>query len=265
MGKYIHGTSASEQKRLADLNEATNARFRSYLDGHGVQRVLELGSGLGLLTREVADSLPSAHVVGIEFSAQQLARAPQGVPNLEFRQGDVHALPFEDGTFEIVYARYVLEHVREPAQVLREAHRVLAPGGRIVLQENDISLTRLDPPVPAFDAVWRAFARLQARLGGDPHIGTKLYRLLFEASFERISLASEPELHSHGTPAFDAWISNLEEQIVSSRDELVSDPRVSVELLCAAQKELARLRDDQRASAVFHWNRAQGIKPRSTR
>jgi SAM-dependent methyltransferase len=46
---------------------------------------------------------------------------------------DAHALPFEDGTFEIVILREVLEHVRDPRQVLSELHRVLKPGGQLLL------------------------------------------------------------------------------------------------------------------------------------
>ena len=50
--------------------------------------------------------------------------------------GDVHDLPFGDQTFDLVYGRYILEHVSDPIQVIQQAKRVLVPDGRICFQEN---------------------------------------------------------------------------------------------------------------------------------
>src|SRR3954465_1582372 len=105
-GVYIHGTQPSEQERLAGLNRMTNAAFLSFLNVPPHARVLEVGSGLGLLAVEVADAAAHVQVVGVEISAAQIAAAPAH-PRVTYVQGDAHTLEFPDGTFDVVYARYL--------------------------------------------------------------------------------------------------------------------------------------------------------------
>ena len=129
---YIHGTEPSEQERLAGLNRMTNAAFIRFLDVPAGAHVLEVGSGLGLLAFDVANAAHDVMVVGVEISAAQIAKAPAH-KRVTFKQGDAHTLDFPDGAFDIVYARYLLEHVADPAHVVREMRRVTKPGGTIVI------------------------------------------------------------------------------------------------------------------------------------
>src|SRR5262249_20845323 len=107
---YIHGTAPSEQRRLAGLNRLTNATFVEFLRVRPGMRVLEVGSGLGLLAVAVARAAPDVRVVGVEQSADQISAAAKD-PTVQYLQGDAHRLQFDDGSFDLVYARYVLEHV----------------------------------------------------------------------------------------------------------------------------------------------------------
>ena len=151
-GIYIHGTEPSEQERLAGLNRITNAAFIQFLNVGDGSHVLEVGSGLGLLAVDVADAAAGVHVVGVEISAAQIAAAPSH-PRVTFVQGDAHSLDLPDAGFDLVYARYLLEHVADPERVLREMRRCAKPGGRVAVCENDVSLLRFDPPCPAFDRI----------------------------------------------------------------------------------------------------------------
>ncbi len=262
---YIHGTAASEQERLASLNRANNPIFLGFLDLNGARSILEVGSGLGILAADVARAAPGARVVGIEYSAEQLAECPrpgdEGTPaNLSFVRGDAHALPFEDGSFDVVYCRFVLEHVGDPLRALREMRRVLTPGGRAFVQENNILMNDFDPDCPAFERVWRAFAALQARLGGDALVGKRLFRLLKQAGFENCRLSIQPEVHHAGQPAFEPWVRNLIGNIRSGEAALVKEglaTRAEIEAAAAELEALMR-RDD--ATALFYWNRAVGVK-----
>jgi ubiquinone/menaquinone biosynthesis C-methylase UbiE len=164
---YIHGTTPDEQLRLARLNALTNPPFLEFLQVKPSDRVLEVGSGLGILAAEVAQRVPEGEVWGLEYSPDQLEAVAVSAPNLHFIQGDAHYLPFEGDSFDVVYCRYLLEHVADPAAVLREMRRVLRPGGRVFVLENDISVNRFDPPCPVFHKLWQAFITLQSRLGGD--------------------------------------------------------------------------------------------------
>src|SRR5437667_12017839 len=116
---YIHGTSESEQERLALLNRLSNPPFLEFLNLRGDERVLEVGSGLGILTADAAARLESGFAVGVEYSRDQLAAACPG-ERVQFCRGDAHRLPYSDSRFDVVYCRYLLEHVPDPVRVLRE-------------------------------------------------------------------------------------------------------------------------------------------------
>lgn len=246
---YVHGTHPEEQERLAALNRLTNDTFIDFLGVRPGMRVLEVGSGLGILAAAVAAR--GAEVVGVERSPEQLAAARR-TPNVTLVEGDAHALQFPDASFDLVYARYVLEHVSDPQRVLREMRRVARPGARVAACENDISLMRLDPPCPAFDAAWQALARYQETLGGDALIGRRLFRLFRNAGFTNIELSVQPEVHWAGSPGFGEWVRNIIGNVDSARRgmDAATAGRAITEL------EAFLRRDD--ASVIFIWNRAVG-------
>jgi SAM-dependent methyltransferase len=258
---YIHGTDPQEQERLATLGELTDEAFVRFLEVRPGDAALDVGSGLGNLARRVAGLIPNGEVWGVERSAVQLARAKERAGgNLHFLQGDAHALPFEEGRFDVVYCRYLLEHVAGPAKVLREMRRVLKPGGRALAQENDVLVNTFDPDCPRFDHVWRQFARLQELLGGDARIGKKLYRLFRDAGFADVRLTIQPEVHSAGMATFRVWVENLIQNVRPAEAELVGRGLLTAEELREGLAELRRLKDDETASAFFYWNRAVGVK-----
>ena len=126
--KYVHGTSPDEQARLAQLNQITNPQFIQFLEVRHTDQILEIGAGLGILASQVAEVASAGSVTAIEFSDEQLARRRGSRENLYFVRGDAHHLPFPDASFDVVYCRYVLEHMADALRVIQEAHRVLRPG-----------------------------------------------------------------------------------------------------------------------------------------
>lgn len=256
---YIHGTASRERARLSELNRLTNATFVRFLDVHPNMRVLEAGSGLGILAAEVAAAAPGVEVTGVEISAEQLASAAVA-PSVRFVHGDVHELRFPDDSFDLVYARYLLEHVADPERVVHELRRVVRPGGRVALCENDISLLHLDPPCPLFEQIWSDFARYQSLLGGDALIGRRLFRLLRNAGFDDVQVSVQPELHVHGTPHFASWIENLAGNIEGARAGLVASSVCEELHIERALGELRGLLAQKDASSLFVWNRAVARK-----
>lgn len=256
---YVHGTGPAEQERLVRLNRTTNTAFLEFLRLRPGMHVLEVGSGLGILATEVAAMVGDGDVVGVERSPQQLSAARQA-PNVRYVQSDAHQLDFPDDTFDLVYARYVLEHVTRPEQVLAEMRRVTRPGGRVAGCENDISLLRIDPPCPAFERVWDAFKRYQVGLGGDPLIGRRLYRLFQHAGLREIELSAQTEVHWHGSPGFDVWIQNVIGNIEGARAGLVESGLCREPEFQQAIEELMNARRRPEASSGFMWNRVVGVK-----
>ena len=95
-------------------------------------RVLDLGSGAGQFTAELVQA--GADVVGVEIAEAAVARGRAGHPGLDFRLAPIEGpLPLEDGSFEVVWASEVIEHVADTASWLSDVRRVLVPGGKLLL------------------------------------------------------------------------------------------------------------------------------------
>ena len=109
-----------------------------------VRSVLEVGAGTGRLLRELAARFPGARITGLDRSRGMLARAA-GLPRV---RGDASRLPFAAGAFDLVLSAFMLFHVPDPAEALAEAHRVLAPGGRVA------SITWGEDELSPAEAMW---------------------------------------------------------------------------------------------------------------
>ena len=124
-------------------------------------RVLEVAVGPGAALVEMARSVaPDVPVVGLDLSEGMLRQAAcraaeAGLANVELVQGDARALPFTDGSFDVVFNAYMLDLIRlaDMPTVLGEFRRVLRPGGRLVL----LNLSKRDPSrLTWFERLYRA-------------------------------------------------------------------------------------------------------------
>jgi ubiquinone/menaquinone biosynthesis C-methylase UbiE len=121
--------SGSNQGYAPNLRRWMTAELR---DLPRTAPVLEVGCGDGSFTTDLAERFSS--VTGIDISAGQVAENTERLPNITFLQHDVsERFPFADGTFEVVWCSEVLEHLFDTAFALREMHRILKPGGRLLV------------------------------------------------------------------------------------------------------------------------------------
>jgi SAM-dependent methyltransferase len=100
------------------------------------KQVLEIGLGEGSESEQLIRR--GAHWSGVDLTAESVARVRtrmtlRELPYQELRQGSVLDLPFADDTFDMVFSHGVLHHVPDIGQAQREIHRVLAPGGELVI------------------------------------------------------------------------------------------------------------------------------------
>lgn len=142
---------AAADRRLRILRSQVRDRVLHKAGLKRGSRVLDLGCGMGLLSLDAARIIgPEGRVLAVDSSPgalQKLSRRAEraGLNNILPLQGDISRLPVEDGAVDAVVARSVLSYVARRGEVLREARRVLRPGGALsvfepVLSEEELSL-----------------------------------------------------------------------------------------------------------------------------
>ena len=208
---YSEAAAAFMVRRRLDPN---GAFFLPYLKS-GIA-VLDCGCGPGTITRDIAQRIAPGRVVGLDFSADQIAVASrdagsQGIPNIEFKQGSVYELPFADASFDAVFSHALLEHLREPAKAVAEFRRVVKPGGALGVCTPDWGGFLVVPPSEELLLAFEAYKELQNRNGGDAYCGRKLGGYLADAGFEKIELRARYENYDPLTVIGDFLAMNLEE------------------------------------------------------
>jgi SAM-dependent methyltransferase len=266
--EYIHGTSPEEQERLARLNALLNRASLAALSLAGGERILDVGSGLGQLTRAMGRAT-GRRVVGIERNAEQreaaqrLAREAGETEFADFRDGHAESLPLihdEWESFDIVHARFVLEHVRDPLAVVRQMAKAARTGGRIVLEDDDHDLLRLWPEPEGFAELWKAYMCTYDRIGRDPIVGRRLVALLHEAGTHPAHNRLIFFGGCAGDPEFRLYAENLALILDGAREAILSgSPDVTrFEAAIAALRGWA-LRPDAAIWYAMSW--AEGLKP----
>jgi demethylmenaquinone methyltransferase/2-methoxy-6-polyprenyl-1,4-benzoquinol methylase len=116
------------------------------------ERALDLATGTGDIARRLRRAVgEGGRVVGLDFSPEMLAAARRrGEDGVEWLEGDMLNLPFEDGSFDVVTVGFGLRNVNDLPRAIAEAYRVLAPGGRYA--SLDLAKPRIPVLKPFMDA-----------------------------------------------------------------------------------------------------------------
>lgn len=250
---YTHGHAESV---LRSHRWRTVENSAAYLLPHLVAgaEVLDVGCGPGTITIDLAQRVQPARVLGVDpaedaVTAAQEAIAAAGIDNVEARTGDVYALDLPDGSFDVVHAHQVLQHLTDPVAALREMRRVCRPGGVVAARDSVYRAMSWFPLDPRLDRWLEVYCAVAEHNGGEPDAGSRLTTWAAAAGFT--SVTSSASAWCYATPEERAWWGGLwADRITTTR---LADQ--AIELGLASSAELADLADAWRswAAADHAW------------
>jgi ubiquinone/menaquinone biosynthesis C-methylase UbiE len=187
---YTHGYDEVIVESMATRTANVEAGFFLPYLRPGM-RLLDVGCGPGTITVGLAAAVAPGDVVGIDREPSQIERAralaaEQGLTNVRFELAHAEEIPFPDGSFDAAFEHTLLEHVADPARIVREMHRVLTSGGVIGVADGDWNGFILAPHSdPVIDSL-ALYERVWQHNGGDPRLGHRNRAILREAGFVQI-------------------------------------------------------------------------------
>jgi arsenite methyltransferase len=181
------------------------------------QVVLDLGSGAGFDSFLAARAVgPSGSVIGVDMTHEMLNKAREnaqknGFTNVEFRLGEIEALPVADNSVDVIISNCVINLSPEKQRVFDEAFRVLKPGGRLAVAD----MVATAPLPDEIKCDWAAYTGCMA---GASQI-TDLQRILEASGFKKIKIAPKDSSRSF----IREWLpgKRIEDYLVSATIEAV--------------------------------------------
>lgn len=161
--------------------------------------VLEVAPGPGYLAIEMA-RLAHLQVIGLDISRTMVEIARENATAagvaVDFHQGDATAMPFAEGSFDLIVCQAAFKNFRRPVSALNEMHRVLRPGGLAVIQDmrKDASAAEIAQEVKSQDlGGLNGFItkRILARLRSRAYSAAQFERLVAESSFPMCAIKTD--------------------------------------------------------------------------
>jgi SAM-dependent methyltransferase len=167
---------------------------------------LDIGCGPGTITADLAELVAPGPVTAIEPVPEPLADAKsfagsRNLTNVTFEIGDVHALPYDDDSFDVVHAHQVLQHVHDPVGALREMRRVSR--GVVAARDSDYEAFTWYPLSPVLDEWLELYRKVARRNGGEPDAGRQLLSWARAAGFTDVEAGAS--VWCHATPETREW------------------------------------------------------------
>ena len=194
--KYVIRGGVEGRERLRLLSEVMGPFTRGLLETVGIPAgsiCLDVGCGGGDVTVELARAAgPTGRAVGVDLDETKLQIArreadQQGLSNIGFEVRDVTAWE-PDELFDVVYARFLLTHLRNPGHLVSAMRRHLRPGGVVIVEDIDYRGHFAEPDCRALGRAVELYTKSVQSRGADPNIGPRLPGLLREAGLEGVQM-----------------------------------------------------------------------------
>lgn len=197
--QYIIGGGEAELERLRIIASILRPSTLDVLKRAGLKpgmRCLDVGCGFGEVTFDIADAVgPGGHATGVDIEAKRLDSATEracreGRTNVAFQTADITQpllaqLP-QDGDasgLDLIYVRFVLTHLKDPAGALANLKAALKPGGVLIVEDVDMSVRVCYPPSVPYDRFFELYDTAVLKRDADPQIGPKLPFMFRDAGF----------------------------------------------------------------------------------
>jgi ubiquinone/menaquinone biosynthesis C-methylase UbiE len=196
MARYIIHGGLEGKERLAVLGRVLRASTLSWLERAGLapgMSAIDLGCGGGDVTLELARRVDAqGRVIGVDMDETNLALARRdaeaaGLGNVHFQVLRAEAWG-EVLQYDLLYCRFLLSHLADPADMLRRMLAAARPGGVAVVEDVDFRGHFCYPPCAGFDRYVELYRAAAARQGADADIGPKLYQMLLDAGWRNVEL-----------------------------------------------------------------------------
>ena len=155
------------------------------------QCLLDVGCGPGTITVDLAKYVAPGRVLGFDRAETAVDEAiGLDAKNVEFRQGDAYDTGLEDGSFDVIHAHQVLQHLTDPVRALREWKRVLSRNGVLAVRDSDYGAFIWGPSDPLLDRWLSLYHGITERNGAEADAGRRLKGWVRSAGFERVECSS---------------------------------------------------------------------------
>ena len=240
--RYLHSNTKDEVElnRLRLLERIDDPTTTRHLESIGISEgsnCLEVGAGAGSIAQWLSKRVgPTGRVVATDIDMRFL----QGIsaPNLEVRRHDITKDELEEGEYDLVHCRYVLEHLIEPEKALKRMADAVRPGGWLLIEESDygswLSADVTDPSAAFFTTTCRAlFDFLRKRGIADPFFGRRVHGLMEQIGFVDVCHDGWARTYRGGEPATCIW---------SATFQAAARPMIAAGLLSQEQHDNVVLR-----------------------
>jgi SAM-dependent methyltransferase len=161
-GRQCYQEMLAHQEDGPPAEESVRRLMPKYVCDLKPERILEVGCGDGRLYRQLRSYGYAGQYVGIDVADYLVRDNQRRHPDAEWRGAKAYHIPFDDGSFDVCFSLYVLEHLVYPESALHEMVRILRPGGRVVLVFPDIAESgRLGSQQLGFSPMGTASERLR--------------------------------------------------------------------------------------------------------